>query len=487
MVPEILQHLSSVEFLVLACSLGLVFAFEAVNGFHDTANAVATVIYTNSLRPTTAVFWSGLCNMAGILLGGIGVAFSIVHLLPVDLLVHVNTNLGLAMVLSLLISSLLWNLGTWFLGLPASSSHALIGSILGVGIANSVLSGHGVSNGVNLGKIGEVGFSLLLSPVLGFGLSALALFILGRSKAKRVLSQTPSGGKPPPFWVRATLCLSCTGVSFAHGSNDGQKGMGLVMLILIGLLPAQFALNLENEKQVGLVLDSAVRLEVMIDRAIAVNVPSSHSQFGQLKRVSFSPPNPEYISTRNQLRNIIQKIQGKSTFSDLASEDRWQLRQDFLRLDSSLQQIDGPSFSTQADNNAQSFRELRTTLRNSIEYVPTWVILSVAIALGFGTMFGWKRVVVTVGEKIGKSHLTYGQGASAELIAMATIGLGNIAGLPVSTTHVLSSGIAGTMWANRSGINGSTVKNILIAWILTLPATMLLSGLLFYVAKLVIA
>src|SRR6478609_8072977 len=226
--------------LVAACG------FEFVNGFHDTANAVATVIYTNSLKPWVAVVWSGFMNSLGVFLGGITVAMGIVNLLPVESLIDQDIAHSISMVGALLISAIVWNLATWYMGIPCSSSHTLIGSILGVGVAYSFLpSAEGVA--VNWGQAQKIGLSLLISPLFGFTMVIILMFLL-----RNVTKDTPSGddlfkepkkNTPPPPWIRAILLLTCTGVSFFHGQNDGQKGVGLVMLILIGIVPGYFALN----------------------------------------------------------------------------------------------------------------------------------------------------------------------------------------------------------------------------------------------------
>ncbi len=231
---------------LLIGALIIAFGFECINGFHDTANAVATVIYTKSLKPTPAVIWSGTWNFIGVHAGGIGVAFSIVHLLPVDLLVNINKGRGLAMVLALLLAAIIWNFATWYRGLPASSSHSLIGSIMGVGMMNAWLTHGSVFKGLNWHKVSEVMMALLFSPLIGFGLAA-GLLLLSKSLIKsKALYEPPEGDAPPPTWIRALLIFTCTGVSFAHGSNDGQKGMGLIMLVLIGIVPATYALNMNT-------------------------------------------------------------------------------------------------------------------------------------------------------------------------------------------------------------------------------------------------
>src|SRR5262252_8395620 len=229
--------------VLLGIALMIALGFEFVNGFHDTANAVATVIYTHSLPAEMAVVWSGLFNFLGVLTSTGAVAFGIVSLLPVELILQVGSSAGFAMVFALLIAAIIWNLGTWWLGLPASSSHTLIGSIIGVGIANALARGMDGTSGVDWSKATEIGYSLLLSPVFGFFMAALLLLALKLIVRNPALYREPNSDQPPPWWIRGTLIATCTGVSFAHGSNDGQKGMGLIMLILIGTVPTAYALN----------------------------------------------------------------------------------------------------------------------------------------------------------------------------------------------------------------------------------------------------
>ncbi len=443
--------------LLIIC-LAIALSFEFVNGFHDTANAVATVIYTKSLKPWVAVIWSGLMNFLGVLLGGVAVAFSIVHLLPVDLLINIGAKAGLLMVLSLLIAAIAWNFGTWYFGLPSSSSHALIGSIIGVGLASSLYSAHGFGSGVNWSKAQQVGLSLLISPLVGF-LLAGGLLLLSKTVLKnRSLYEEPRGDQPPPLWVRAILLLTCTGVSFAHGSNDGQKGIGLIMLILIGILPAHYAINTRlDAAEVGKTLAGIQQVEPILTRS-----------GGEVK---------------NALTDDLMKI--RSVMSDtggiksLSPQARIDLRKLVLRADDELGQFEKANTTYLPPADKEIIKQLRSQMRGVVDLVVTWVIVAVALALGIGTTVGWKRVVVTVGERIGKTHLTYAQGASAEFVAMSTIASADIFGLPVSTTHVLSSGVAGTMAANMSGLQLRTIHNIALAWVLTLPVTILLAGALF--------
>jgi phosphate/sulfate permease len=489
-------------FLFLLLAVGIALSFEAVNGFHDTANAVATVIYTKSLKPQVSVIWSGFCNFLGVMVGGIAVAFSIVHLLPVDLLVHINTGAGMAMVIALLLAAIIWNFGTWYMAIPASSSHTLIGAIIGVGLANSWLLGN-FGAGVNWKKAGEVGLSLLLSPMIGFFLAAGCLLLFKKLVKNPVLHSPPPGDQPPPWPVRGLLILTCTGVSFAHGSNDGQKGIGLIMLILIGLVPAHFAMDSAMSKeQFQHVASAPSRIEEVLNDpkvagALAATRPQGDIILAALLPSEDSPKNsvsdipPQYqlpdtdVNTVKELLGGLQSdLQGKKSPEDFNSDERWTWRTRLLLLEQSLNKLQKRMLPAISESNQAILDQSRHDLRSSIEYAPKWVMLSVALALGLGTMVGWKRIVVTIGEKIGKTHLTYSQGASAELVAMTTIGMADILGLPVSTTHVLSSGVAGSMAANKSGLQASTIKSIALAWILTLPVSIVLAAGLFLLFRL---
>lgn len=450
--------------VLLVVSLLVAFGFEFVNGFHDTANAVATVIYTRSMRPWPAVVLSGVCNFLGVFIGGIAVAMSIMSLLPVELLVSSGVGVGLAMILSLLLAAIMWNLGTWYLGLPASSSHTMIGAILGVGVANSLLPGHTFGDGVNWAKAGDVGLALLISPMIGFGLAALLLIASKRLIRDPRLYRPPVGTEPPPTWIRALLIFTCTGVSFAHGSNDGQKGVGLVMLILMGIVPVGFALNLELAQPD---YQRAAAAAVTIEGALATAEVKTDDARAKLGEVGV------------ELAELRATLAGATGVREVPADRRFEVRKDILLIDSTLKELDEGGALVLAGDGAAKVKAARKDLRGLTDHAPTWVLFCVALSLGIGTMVGWRRIVVTIGEKIGKDHLNYGQGAAAGLVAMSTIGISAGLGLPVSTTHVLSSGVAGTMVAQGSGLQRSTVMQILSAWVLTLPATMVLAGALF--------
>jgi len=475
--------LGSAIFLFFA--LGLALSFEFVNGFHDTANAVATVIYTHTLRPNVAVIWSGTWNLIGVLLSSGAVAFGIVSLLPVELVLNVGSGAGFAMVFSLLASAIVWNVGTWYFGLPASSSHALIGSIMGVGLANSYLThGREFGEGVDWSKAQEVGSSLFLSPIVGFCCAA-ALLLLAKTLIKRQdLFRAPDREKTPPLWIRALLILTCTGVSFGHGSNDGQKGMGLIMLIMIGVLPAAYALNLgTSAAAMHELAGAAENMSAELDR-------HAQEEIDTISPASATDEISAYIRTTGQLtdhtfsaiaakcRSISGMLQGKKTLTDLRPDERRGLRSDLYLTSEALGKLARTKkLSDPAEE--RDVASLKSRIDRVTKFIPSWVKIAVAVALGLGTTIGWKRIVITVGEKIGKEHLTYAQGAAAELVAAGTILAADNFGLPVSTTHVLSSGVAGTMAANRSGLQTGTLRNLLLAWVLTLPVTVLLGAGIF--------
>ena len=458
-------------FILLFISLFAACAFEFVNGFHDTANAVATVIYTNSLKPTIAVVWSGICNFTGVLLGGIGVAMGIVNLLPVELLVDQNVYHSIAMVMALLISAIIWNLGTWYFGLPSSSSHTLIGSILGVGLAFSTLPDNKNGAAVNWEKAIETGYALLLSPLLGFSLVIVLMFLIRRlvpAETKDQLFKEPKKNSPPPTWIRAILITTCSLVSFFHGSNDGQKGVGLVMLILIGIVPFQFAVKPNLDP-----------------RLLQPNIAGIEQTIAALDSNQLSTVNRARLSrTRTELAGLKKMVSTPTADNKILPTRRLDVRGDLLLINSNMNKIaedEGANLSPNQFATLKANLSEEKGIRRYTDYAPLWVILMIALSLGLGTMIGWRRIVVTVGEKIGKQHLTYAQGASAELTAAMMIGLASWLKLPVSTTHVLSSGIAGSMVANKGikNLQAGTVRNIALAWVLTLPVSVLLAFTLY--------
>jgi inorganic phosphate transporter, PiT family len=476
---------SFLPYLLLLVALLIALGFEFVNGFHDTANAVATVIYTRSMPANIAVVWSGMFNLFGVLLSSGAVAFGIVSLLPVELILQVGSSAGFAMVFALLIAAIIWNVGTWYFGLPASSSHTLIGSIMGVGITNALLRGRSGTSGVDWSQAAGIGKALLLSPLFGFVLAAGLLFVL-KTLLLRVtpaLFGEPKGDQPPPWWIRGILILTCTLVSFFHGSNDGQKGMGLIMLILIGTVPTAYALNrsLPDSQIAAFTSNSTAASQIIKGKASGYSVIGNPRPAVTNYVAEHQINEGTYPSLAVLVEDIGKQVAQYGSFSKVPSDLVGNTRNDMYLVSEALRFLMKDKEAELSADQVSTLNAYKGSLDSATKFIPYWVKIAVAIALGLGTMIGWKRIVVTVGEKIGKTHLTYAQGACAEITAALTIAAADGYGLPVSTTHVLSSGIAGSMAANGSGLQWSTIRNIAMAWILTLPIAMILSGVLYLI------
>ena len=472
-------------FILLGVALLIALGFEFVNGFHDTANAVATVIYTHALPAQVAVVWSGCWNLLGVLASTGAVAFGVVSLLPVELILQVGSAAGYAMVFALLISAIIWNLGTWWMGIPASSSHTLIGSIVGVGVANAIIRGQNGTAGVDWDQVTKVGEALLFSPLFGFALSALLLLAMKAVIRVPELYTAPTTNKPPSPWIRGLLILTCTLVSFFHGSNDGQKGMGLIMLILIGVAPTAYALNrAPPEGHAAQFISAAHTASKIVEAhgagyAITGDPRPAVTDYIHAHVISEGT----YPSLAVLTKQISDSVEQYGSVAKTPLDKVQNLRNDMYLASEAFRVLTKDKESELSAAEKGQIADFKKQLDSATKFIPLWVKICVAIALGLGTMVGWKRIVVTVGEKIGKTHLTYGQGAAAEIVAAATIGAADGFGLPVSTTHVLSSGVAGTMVANGSGMQWSTVRSIALAWVLTLPAAMIMSGLLYVIFR----
>lgn len=455
---------TTLTILLILC-LALACFFEFINGFHDTANAVATVIYTNSMKPTVAVVYSGILNFSGVMFGGIAVAMGIVNLLPMDVLVDTNPYHGIAMILALLLSAIIWNFGTWYFGIPSSSSHTIIGSILGIGLAFTFLPGDLGLSVINWDKAKETGLALLLSPLLGFALSIILMFIFKRFIKNEFIYKEPIPGKKPPIWIRMLLWITCGLVSFFHGQNDGQKGVGLIMFILIAVLPGQFA------------LDSSVNLQ-----ASKANVNKIELLMNKVDTTVLSKKEKTiFTEIHKHSKHFEEEVANKFDAHEVSLTSRFAVRKDVIKITKGAEKLIKGGNLSLSSNEIREVKNEISAIKSLVEYAPSWVIITISLCLGLGTMVGWKRIVKTVGEKIGKQHMSYAQGASAELVASIGIGMASSYGVPVSTTHMLSSGIAGSMVAKKGlkNLQKGTIKTIALTWILTLPVTIVLSGSLF--------
>lgn len=481
---DALSNIDTLTIGLLLLSLSIALFYEMINGFHDTANAVAMIIYTNSMKPTYSVIMAGVMNFLGVILGGIGVAYVIVHLLPLDIMVASNQSATLVMIFSLLIAAVVWNFGTWYFGLPVSSSHSLIGSLIGVSTAFGMMHGFSFDQSVNWKVVYGILTALAVSPLAGFGLAYLLMKVARMVVKNPKFYRTPEaeGKKKPNFWMRTGIIATGAGVSFAHGSNDGQKGIGLLMIILIGILPTYYSLNMESHQyKIMQVHDSAANLSKFYadNNATLTKLVNEKQLISPLKiknTIAECNVNQVYENTSS----IASKLNGLKTYDELSASDRWSLHTAILCSDNFFTQVE--KTYTKIDKDKSDYiADQRKQLITSTEYVPYWVIIAVALAIGVGTMIGYRRVVHTIGEKIGSQPINHMQGTVAQAMAMITILLANFAHAPVSTTHIVSSSVAGSMTAEpEGGVQMKTVKTILLSWLFTLPVTALLSAFIYF-------
>ena len=451
-----LTHLDPASALaagLLIFALIMVVIFEATNGFHDAANAVATVIYTHSLTPTQAVFWSGIMNFVGVLVGGIAVAYALVELLPAEVLSPPDGAPAVAMLISLFVAALVWNIGTWWLALPNSSSHCLIGALIGVALGNALVRSRSIADGVHWHQLWTVIKALALSPLLGFVLAG-GLYLLIRTRLHDRQLYQPTTDHPPVWWMRGILILTCTGVSFAHGTNDGQKSIGLIMLTIIGLFPATYALNPQAGRSLADLPNTMERAEPLVRK---------YGDDEKSEALAFDEHDEPHLELELNVPT---------------AKTRAIVRDDVYRVISQLKHVEETKSASKQEK--QQAAELAKQLGHSVEYAPGWVRLLSALCLGVGTMIGYRRIVTTLGERLGNLHLTPVQGAAAEVVASVLIGTAGFTGLPVSTTHIVTSGIGGTMVASGAGLRYRMLSRILSAWLLTLPVTIVTAGGLYY-------
>jgi|LauGreDrversion4_2_1035121.scaffolds.fasta_scaffold06827_3 PiT family inorganic phosphate transporter len=459
---EFFTMLSSLDggllILFLFC-MATVFIYEFINGFHDTANAVATVIYTKSLTAKQAVFLSGFLNFAGMALSvylfGMKVAVKMVQLLPMEKIADMSIHENIALVAAVLVSAIIWNFGTWYFGIPCSSSHTMIGSLLGAMVGFFLISGGSIKDIID-SKPFEKGIEvlewMLISPLFGFTIAIVLVYIFTRTLKKKALFKEANTNMPPPTGIRALLIGTCSLVSFFHGSNDGQKGLGLIMIILMTFFPLKYALKSNFSSN-----ESLKHLSIIEQTITPKNIDENH-----------------YGKTIKLVKDLKNDILLRN---DTTKKGIFLMRKRMTSIQKDLEY-------TMKEEEVLS-KDEKKVLREEVKYLKSYtdgnpgnaLLMMIALAIGLGTVIGWKRIVVTIGEKIGKTHMTYGQGATAEIVAASTIGLSTYFGLPVSTTHVLTSGVAGSMVATggTKNLQKNTMTSIVLAWILTLPVTIILS------------
>jgi PiT family inorganic phosphate transporter len=424
-------------------------------------------------------------NFLGVMASSGAVAYAIITLLPVDLILNVGSAPGFAMIFALLLAAVLWNLGTWYVGLPNSSSHTLIGSVLGVGFANQLISAgsRGGTAGVDWSQAQKVLTGLWMAPLIGFTGALLLLLVMRLLIRNPTLYRAPGDSTPPPKGIRAVLIFTCTAVSFSHGSNDGQKGMGLIMLILIGCAPTAYALNRTlPASSTPAFVQTANQATAAFDArsdGIQLAPAAARATLTQALQLRKAEEPKVFAALETLSHHLTARVASYGSLRAVPAEATSNIRNDmYLVLDTTRLALKKETAFQPAELSA--LKAYQKSLEAGTRFIPIWVKIVVALALGLGTMIGWKRIVVTVGEKIGKQHMTYGMGASAEIVAAGTILAADHFGLPVSTTHILSSGVAGASVASGAGLQARTLRNLALAWLLTLPAAMLLAGGLYW-------
>lgn len=530
-----LLHLDCYSLTILISALILALIYEIINGFHDAANAVTIVIYTRSLYSKSAITISAIFNFLGVFMGGLSVAYAIVHLLPINIFLN-NDYINRLMIISMLLSAITWNLSTWYFRLPTSSSHTLIGSIIGISMTNAYFNNYINIYVSNLIKFAEIILSLLISPLLGLLFSGfLIVFIRQFFKFINIgkdIHLTPSDTlklkkTKPPFWIRITLILSSAGVSFSHGSNDGQKGIGLIMLILISFLPSYFIVNIESNKyEIQRTFYAINKLKNFYNKNYnifnknfldngenkflkhknnkkTIEILESILHFFLVHKNSSIKYETQKINSKNNTyfnsnilnydfleiyRNInysLSMLNNLESYEKLNIEQKFKIRYMLVYISDIIDKlIKLPEISYE---DKKLLSNLKKDLLYTIEYAPIWIIFIVAISLALGTFIGWKRIMVTISKKIGKKDMTYAQGFSAQLTTAVSIFLASCTGILVSTTHVLSSAIAGAMIFDGNGVRKKTIKNILLAWIFTIPATFIISSILYLISLKIIS
>jgi phosphate/sulfate permease len=462
---QLVTDLTSLTGIMLIVVFVLIVLQEAINGFHDAANAIATVIYANALTPMQAVTLSAVFNFLGVLIGGTAVAFSLVYLLPENLVAGINTRGEAALFAAMIVSAVIWNFGTWWLGIPNSTTHAYIGSIIGAAMADAFVHGQAIAGQINWLQGEKIMIALIVSPIVGFLLGYLLLKILRASVKDPALYTPVEPNKKPGKGIRSVLIAGAAGVSLMHGSNDGQKSIGLMMIVMFGLFPAVYGLDPNR------LTDQ--------DYAAMKQVVTNVEGIGRVLNKS------DLTAAATNLNTHLVNDGHQAGGTD---ETAVATRAEILALHTSLTKALKDKQATQKLN-AEQLQQLEyahALMREFVEHVPFWIILLSALALGGGTAIGYRRIVTTLGEKMGSSRMNPAQGTAAQISAVLSIGMADAGGLPVSTTHVLSSSVIGSVAATpHQSINMHTLGRIALTWVTTLPGTVLLSfglGIAFFVA-----
>ena len=458
---EFLDALPAAPFWVLGFVFLLIVLQEAVNGFHDAANAVATVIYSNSLQPAQAIFLSISSNFIGVLIGGTAVAFGMVFLLPKSMVAGIHTMSEASLMLALILTAVLWNLATWWYGIPNSTTHTYVGSIIGVSMAHALLVGTPVADAINWGQGEKIILTLFVSPIIG-GLLAWLLFkLIRRLLSNPAMLEPHKEGVVPPMGVRAPLIGGLLGVSLLHGTNDGQKSIGLMLMVLMGMLPGLYAIDPVKDR-------ASYEHAVMTANEIeSVIIPlQEHELLGDRAR--------EVVAELEHIKAVAQRDYEEKPLSE---EEKIRFRAEILDVREAVVKLlnNAEVLGSLSSEDRRKVHRAHDSLVALIERVPFWVIVLSALALGIGTGVGYKKIVATLGEKMGSESMSPAQGLAAQTAAVVSIAAGDVSGAPVSTTHVLTSGVAGAVVSSGDTLQWDTLRAIVITWFTTLPGTVVLS------------
>jgi phosphate/sulfate permease len=467
------SDVTNVTFITLIITFLMIIFQEAVNGFHDVANAIATVIYSRAMTPRNSVFLAAICNFIGVVIGGTAVAFSMVYLLPTNMVAGINTAGEVSLFMAMIFTAVAWNFGTWWLGIPNSTTHAYIGSIIGISMADAFLMGQPVAEQINWDQGEKVLIALIVSPIIGFLLGMMMLKVISILAKDKGLYEPSADDHRPSLRIRAILIGGAAGVSLLHGSNDGQKSIGLMMVALFGLFPASYGLDPDR-----LDAESYRHLVSVVQSVETVREDTEHLTNGSVDNAeSQDTPAINQLLTQLTLRQ-----EGVSLTVDDAVKTRKEILEVHRQVAKQLKSTDARA--KLSPEQVQVLEVAHKELASFIEHVPLWVMVLSAMALGGGTLVGYKKIVTTLGEKVGSSKMNPAQGTAAQASAVASIALADWGGLPVSTTHVLSSAVIGTVVGTKDQtVNQKTIASIALTWVTTLPGTLLLSfamGIVFH-------
>lgn len=455
--------LAALPVIALVIIFILLLVQEACNGFHDVGGAIVAVIYSNALKPLQAVLMAASLNFIGVLVGGTAVAFSMVNLLPPGMVAGIDTLPEVSFFLALILSAVIWNLTTWYFGIPNSTTHTYIGAIMGVSFAHALVQNAGVLEGVNWHLGEHVMLALLLSPVLAFVLGLGVYALMKRLVRSEALFKPHDPHGRPPGPVKGLLIAGSAGISLMHGTNDGQKSIGLMLLVLIGIGPALFGIDRQASPETLRAAEQAIQSIEQVTRDAAAAMPADDPNRAVVE---------DAMKRAGQAKTLFGNI---ASLNDMPDDQVRALRQElvFLKREASVLSKRGAASGVITPAQATQLKQDKEALAPLLENVPFWLIVLSAACLGIGTAFGYRRIVRTLAEQMASEPMNAAHGTAAQLTTILSIGAADLTGMPVSTSQLNASGIAGAMKASGATLQGSTLQKIILTWLVTLPGSLL--------------